>query len=237
MCFLLLFSLFRAEWRQWAALQSPSCFFCPVSILMLWRGKQLPRLPWHMWSPRPAEHIIQPAPGLRSQRIGGCYATHHQAAESGRQPLSGACWWTLIDLFPLYLIIWCASHVVAPNFPIPLGEFLSCKLPPDWSNLHLHRRCGGKILHHVCSVMYVKPLLSVQIQTHLHRWEITSISHIPTYYSETCKNPVGKVQVNLDLNVTQGSVNESSPPALMWAQDNPSCHRCIFASAIWFRKN
>lgn len=58
---------------------------------MLWIGKQFPSLPWHMWKPRPAEHIIQPAPGLRSQRIGGCYAIYLQAAESGRQPLSGAC--------------------------------------------------------------------------------------------------------------------------------------------------
>lgn len=76
---------------------------CPIlywlsGVLMFWIEKQFPSLPWHMWKPCPAKHIIQPDPGLGSQRVCGCYATHRQAAESGWQPLSGACWWTVIDL-------------------------------------------------------------------------------------------------------------------------------------------
>lgn len=50
---------------------------------MFWIGKQFPSLPWHMWKPCAAKHIIQPDPGLGSQRIRGCYATHRQAAETG----------------------------------------------------------------------------------------------------------------------------------------------------------
>lgn len=76
---------------------------CPIlywlsGVLMFWIEKQFPSLPWHMWKPCPVKHIIQPDPGLGSQRVCGCYATHRQAAESGWQPLSGACWWTVIDL-------------------------------------------------------------------------------------------------------------------------------------------
>lgn len=76
---------------------------CPIlywlsGVLMFWIEKQFPSLPWHMWKPCPAKHIIQPDPGLGSQRVCGCYATHRPAAESGWQPLSGACWWTVIDL-------------------------------------------------------------------------------------------------------------------------------------------
>lgn len=50
---------------------------------MFWIEKQFPSLPWHMWKPCPVKHIIQPDPGLGSQRVCGCYATYRQAAESG----------------------------------------------------------------------------------------------------------------------------------------------------------
>lgn len=93
--------------------------------LMFWIGEHFPSLPWHMWKPCPAKHIIQPDPGLGSQRIRGCYATHRQAAESGRQPLSGARRWTRSDL-SFMIIIRRASHTT--GFYTSLGDFPSCHL-------------------------------------------------------------------------------------------------------------
>lgn len=120
-------------------------------------GKQFPSLPWHMWKPRPAEHIIQPAPGLGSQRIRGCYAIHRQAAESGRQPPSGAFWWTLIDLSSLPSF---GAHPTSPVLRI-LGR-ISVMPPTTVQNFTL------KISSTSFVVSCMRPLL------HFHRLEINN---------------------------------------------------------------
>lgn len=127
---------------------------CPIlywlsGVLMFWIEKQFPSLPWHMWKPCPAKHIIQPDPGLGSQRVCGCYATHRQAAESGWQPLSGACWWTVIDLST---ILSC-HHNVHPGplilyifytlGRISVSAFLKVK-----KNFNIQRHCGRYFFSH-----------------------------------------------------------------------------------------
>ena len=114
--------------------------------------KAVSQFPRHMQKPRPAEHVIQPAPGLRSQRVGGCYATHHPS-----------CWvwptatvWSLLMNFNrpfLYTIIRCTSHIT--NLIFVLGEFLSGH-PPRSLKVSLCRN----VFHQICSVIYLRPLLS-----------------------------------------------------------------------------
>lgn len=127
---------------------------CPIlywlsGVLMFWIEKQFPSLPWHMWKPCPAKHIIQPDPGLGSQRVCGCYATHRQAAEFGWQPLSGACWWTVIDLST---ILSC-HHNVHPGPLIlyifyTLGRISVSAFPKVKKNFNTQRHCGRYFFCH-----------------------------------------------------------------------------------------
>lgn len=121
---------------------SPSGFFVLFYIEYLspnvvdWKAVSKFTLAYAETMPDRAHHPTCPWIEIPEDR--GSYAIHRQAAESGRQPLSGACWWTLIDLSSL------PSFSAPPTSPV-LWTFWEnfCHATPDSSKLYLQIHRGS----------------------------------------------------------------------------------------------